>query len=146
MTTRARHIQFHADTPETAGIGVAPLVDIVLLLICFYLFVSKSIENYEDPSIELPAITHVRSPGEKPAEYIINLRPDGAMNLNDQPVSAEELFTALRAERERLRRTGRGPIVVIRADRRQPFGVLSAVLDLCQRADISNVSIRAVER
>lgn len=147
MNNPSEHLRFAEKiSNDTPGLAFAPLVDIVLLLICFYLFVSKSIEDYEDATIDLPTIAHVQSLQEQPAEIVINLRADGDVHVNDQPITIELLGQHLQAQRNRLTRIGQPLIVVVRADRRQRFEVLDRVLSICRDVGVRHVSIRAVEQ
>ncbi len=134
----------HGEEPRTV-IGVAPLVDIVLLLISFYLIVSNSIRSYEDPAVELPRMSSELVGDEVPAELVINLRADDTLTVNRVAVPLDGLTELLSSERERGTARGESLRVVIRADRRQRFERLNRVLEACRDAGITSTLLRAIE-
>src|SRR5690242_12051107 len=79
-------------------IQMAPLIDCVFLLICFYLFVSESVKNQNDPTVNLPHMTSGLAKTEAPAEVVINLRPDGQLRVDAQSITLEELNRFLKDE------------------------------------------------
>ena len=128
-----------------AIIGFAPLVDIVLLLICFYLFVTKSIQEHDDPSVQLPTMTSQVAEQPMPAEIVINLRADDKLVINNATVETSQLPGLLATERERAMALGKPVNIVVRADRRQRYGRLDDVLDACRRAGFARLILRATE-
>ena len=125
-------------------VSFIPLIDIVLQIICFYLFVSAGVQTYQDASVQLPEMRSDALSGETPAEFTINIDNDGAMNLNGVPVDAGALPAALQAARAKAVETNQHLLVAIRADKRQPYAVLDRVLQACRDAQVPNVAIRAM--
>lgn len=122
--------------------GLAPLVDIVLLLICFYLLVARSIQSRTDEPIELPAIAaeHTREPGA--AELVVNLLEDGSIQVNGVAADLETLRAALHAERARPAAGGIAPRVVVRADAGREYRALDEILAACRDAGFPSVALR----
>lgn len=136
-----------ADADEAhPHIGMAPLVDIVLLLICFYLLVMQSIQNHVDKRVELPVVSHNRTTDIQPAELVINIDTEGTTTLNGQPVDEAALWRLLQIEQDRALDSGQPLRVVIRADARQRFEVLDSAMAVCREAGISTVIVRTQER
>lgn len=138
------HLRFgEAVADDSPRLSMAPLVDIVLLLVCFYLLVSRAVQTHEDPEILLPEMAEQRTQDQAPAELVINLREDGALRINQQPVPLEELPLLLQAEQARH---DSGEIAVtIRADGRQRYGQLQQILRICREVGIAAVVLRASE-
>jgi len=128
-----------------SGIGVAPLVDIVFLLICFYLFVTQSIQANEDPLIQLPVITNRSLADEQPAELVVNVAADGSISLNNRLVPLDKLRSVLNDQQVRATADGRPLTVVIRVDRRQRYRRFDQVLAACRQASHSPVLMRVTE-
>ncbi len=126
-------------------IGMAPLVDIVLLLICFYLLVMQSMQSRTDDQIKLPTMVNNETSDVIPAELIVNIDAAGSINLNGAPVDLDGLEALLRSERSRAEASGAGLNVVIRADGRQSYGLLDAAMGACRDAGLRGVTIRATE-
>ena len=125
--------------PETPArtIGVAPLVDIVLLLICFYLIVAKVTADRDDPLVELPSLTVVLEDPETTGP-VINLRADGTLLLNRQPVQPDGLAAALTAARQ----AEPGQTLTVRADRAADAVVLGRVQAAAGAAGYRTLALR----
>ena len=141
MTTPLR---FHAEQDEAPPrLAMAPLVDIVLLLICFYLFVMRSIQSHADPTVALPRMLTDRAVATVPAEVVINLDGVGKLTVNGEAVDLARLDLRLEADRAAALTGGQRLDVVVRADRSLPYAALDEVLAACRAAGIGAVSIRS---
>lgn len=137
-------IRFHPQVPgRPATPGVAPLVDIVFLLICFYLFVTQSFQSLDDRSVQLPVIEQSQSQELLPAEIVVNLLADGSVVVAHEPMSINELALHLREARRQSLDHGQDLRVVIRADRTQTFDKLDTLMDISRRAGLDMVILRA---
>ena len=130
---------------SATGIGVAPLVDIVFLLICFYLFVTQSIQANEDPSIQLPVVTNPALADEQPAELVVNVAADGSITLNNRPVALPELRATLVGQQRQSTERGRPLTVAVRIDRRQKYRRLDKVLAACRGVGSGQTVLRVAE-
>jgi biopolymer transport protein ExbD len=126
-------------------IGMAPLVDIVLLLICFYLLVMQSIQNQVDARVQLPVVSGHRTTEIRPAELVINIDVAGTITLNGEAVDEAALLRLLHLEQDKALWSGRRISVVIRADARQTFDALDGAMAVCREAGISTVVVRTQE-
>lgn len=140
-------IRFNPKVPgKPATPGVAPLVDIVFLLICFYLFVTQSLQSLDERSVELPVIEQSQSQELLPAEIVINLTVDGDVIVAHDPMSINQLAKHLRDARRESLDAGRDLRVVIRADRNQTFDKLDTLMDISRRAGLDMVILRAQDQ
>ena len=129
-------MQFSPPDTSTRVIGVAPLVDIVLLLICFYLIVSKVAADQDDPQIELPTVvTELPEAGPTPP-LVLNLRADGTVTANDAVIGTNAQRTLLNDA------AGRIDDVVIRADARAAWADLAALQKLATDAGFRTLTLR----
>jgi len=128
----------------TPRVSFIPLIDIVLQIICFYLFVSAGVQQYQDASVELPVMTSDALAGDVPAEFTINIDEGGAMNINGGAIDAAALPAALQAAKAKAIDANQRLMVAIRADKRQQYALLDRVLQACREADVPAVSIRAL--
>jgi biopolymer transport protein ExbD len=140
--TRIRFEPEDADRPPK--VSFIPLIDIVLQIICFYLFISAGVQMYQDSSVQLPEMKSEQLNGEAPAELTINIDADGAMNLNGKPLDPAGLPAALQVAKAKAIDEKQHLMVAIRADKRQQFARLDSVLQACREAQVVNVSIRAI--
>jgi len=134
-------------TPLDAGPGarlqLAPLVDIVFLLISFFMLTSQLIQAQKDRAVELPVMKSPEGERELPAEVTINLREDGRLTVDGEGIAPEGLGGVLAGHVARAREAGETPRVVVRADRRQRFAKLDDVLNVCRQLGLGQVIFRA---
>ena len=125
---------------ETEGIPLAPLIDIVFLMLVFFMTtaVYSNIERSVD--IQLPTASSAQDVQRTSGEILINVTAEGSIILNDRVVTVEELQEILNRVAEHFP----GGAVTIRSDRAAQFGVAVRVLDCCKNADIPNINIAAL--
>ena len=125
--------------PELPGFQITPMIDIVFLLLCFFM-TSQIFAEWEcELDIQLPTATSGSIPERLPGEIIINISRDGTIVINRQVLDGAGLLSIL----ERIAVVVKGQPVLIRADRATPFAHVVNVLDLCRKTDIWNVSFAA---
>lgn len=122
--------------PETVGFQLAPMIDVVFLLLCFFV-TSQIFAQWEtEIDITLPTAQTGQLPERLPGEIIVNVREDGETIVNAQILTEAQLASML----ERVADLFPGQPVLIRADRATPYEQVIRVLDLCRQADIWNIS------
>jgi biopolymer transport protein ExbD len=123
--------------------NVTPLIDVVFLLIIFFLVSSHLVQQETQLELALPAAVSGREIAEsKIARVTINLLRGGELLLGSEPVEVEQISRRLEVER---RRTSGDLEVRIRADRTVPYRYVEPVLVACARAQIWNVSFAVVK-
>ena len=143
MSRELSYLPMQDDKP--APLGMAPLVDIVLLLICFYLLVTQSFQSQSELAIDLPQMVTPRLQEISPAELTLNLTADGAIDLNGMVVTLENLSASLATEQARALASRQSLNVVVRADRQQDFARLDELLSVCRESGLASVSIRSMQ-
>ncbi len=122
--------------PEAVGFQLAPMIDVVFLLLCFFV-TSQIFAQWEtEIDITLPTAETGQIPERLPGEIIINIRTDGEMVVNAQVVEDDQLLAML----SRVAELFPGQPILIRADRQTAYQDIIRVLDLCRQADIWNIS------
>lgn len=125
-------------------INFIPLVDIVLQIICFYLFVAAGVQAYQDANVHLPVMTAKPLSSQHPAEFVINIEADGTVNVNGRAADASHLLSLLVDARDKAMAAKQSFMVAIRADKRQHFELLDRVLQACRDAKVQAVAVRAL--
>ncbi len=136
---RPRH-DISDDSSEEMSIPLAPLVDIVFLLLIFFLVATTYRDEEKDLSLVLPRVKATAAGVRKLERVLLNVRADGTVLLGKIPVGRESLYREL----VEARRANPDIPVVIRGDRSASHGEMVAVYALCQRARVRNIAI-AVE-
>jgi biopolymer transport protein ExbD len=144
MFGKNREVNFVREEPqEEHRLQMAPLIDVVFLLICFYLFVAQLITSQKDSAVHLAEMGSPMAAREIPAEVTINLRHDGTITMGGHPVTLNAVGAILQESLDRNGDTGRRVRVVVRADHRQRFGRLDEVLEMCRKCGVDRVVFRA---
>jgi len=121
------------EEPEEFGFQLAPLVDIVFLLLVFFLVATTYLDEEKDLAVKLPSASSAGSgPGARLERVLVNVRADGTIVLDKRPVSREELYRAL----VEARRANPNIPVVLRGDLSVTHGEIVGILDLCRRARV----------
>ncbi len=129
-------MQFRRAPKRRIAIDIAPLVDVVFLLVIFFA-VSTTFENNAGLKLELPtAQSTVES---EPSEITLQMDRDGELVLEGEPVQEDALEKAL--EKLLAGRTNR--LVVLRADREVLHGDVVRIIGLIRRAGAEGLTIAA---
>ncbi len=121
--------------PEVA-INIAPLVDVVFLLVIFFA-VSTTFLETGGLKLELP--TSSSTAQREPREVTVLLAADGTLALDGEEVDRETLALKLQ---ETMAAGGRKS-VVLRADAATPHGDVVKVMDLIRRAGAEGLTVAA---
>jgi biopolymer transport protein ExbD len=122
-------------------IEMLPLIDIVFLLLVFFIYAMLSMAVHRSLPVSLP----VSSTAEINAELslIVSVRHNGEIFLDDASVSLEELQAVL-LDKTQKAIDDKSVQVDLFADEALSYQELYRVLDIIRTAGISNVSLQAV--
>lgn len=129
-----------------AGFQIAPMIDVVFLLLIFFI-VSSTMEKQEaDISFQLPGVVEQNDPIDLPDEQIIEIDRSGQVVVNeyhyDSPGAPR--FVELTAMLTRFKQASAAnkvaAIVTIAPDDAVPHQIVVRVMDACARAGIENVN------
>jgi biopolymer transport protein ExbD len=123
---------------EDAELQLTPLIDMVFLLLVFFLASTTFATEEVDMDLQLPEATSGTASREV-VRLVVTVGSDGGLHVNGRPVSAEGLRQRLRAAAVR----NRDQEVEIRGDTRVQFGAVATALDACLAASLKRVSIAA---
>jgi biopolymer transport protein ExbD len=131
---RLRHIHHHS----TAGkINVTPLIDVVMVLIVFYLIVGKLASDRAAP-VQLPRLEGGAQAPERGVIVSVMLEGGAPVVLVDGArVERAQLAGAILAKLP----GGEVPPISLRADRRLTYDQVRPVIDACRRAGVPAVKL-----
>lgn len=122
---------------KPAVFALTSMLDVIFLLLCFFVTASVYSQWESEISIQLPSAKTSDEPDRLPGEIIANVAKDGTVRVNGATLSLEELG-------ERLTRIAKfypGQAVVIRADKETRYEALVKVIDVCRGAGVWNFSL-----
>ena len=122
---------------RAAAVQMSSLMDVIFLLLCFFVTTSVFSQWETEISITLPTAKSATVPGRMPGEIILNLSKDGTVSVNGQTLTLAEVTERL----TRIAKLYPGQPVVIRADKETAYDSLVGVIDACRTADVWNFSL-----
>ena len=120
---------------EEPGLPLTPLIDIIFLLLIFYISIGRIQQVESQIALALPTAQSAESPQQSIGDVIINVDTEGAITVNNQRMTIEVLEDKL----NRLAEIFPGQSVIIRSDGKASWNSVSQVLDACAIADIWNI-------
>lgn len=128
---------------DQQSINLTPLIDIVFLLIIFFMVGTRFSElNEQEKSIQLevPQVSEAVALTAAPKKRVINVLQDGMIVLDKRSVSLSELFEELCDTKNQYKQLG----VIVRGDANSVYQNVADVIATCKRAEISdlNISVR----
>ena len=122
---------------KAPALALTSMLDVIFLLLCFFVTVSVFSQWESEISIKLPNAKTAEAPERLPGEIIVNLAKDGAISVNSVGLSLEELGARL----AKVAKFYPGQPVIIRADKEVRYETLVKLLDTCRASDIWNFSL-----
>ncbi len=122
--------------PANPGAPLTPMIDVVFLLLCFFVTSQIYAQWETEIDIALPTAATGDMPQRLPGEVIINVLADGSAVVNGQVLDDTQLRTMM----ARLVQLFPGQPVLLRADKSTDYEYVVRVLDTCRQADIWNIS------
>ncbi|GIW98478.1 MAG: biopolymer transporter ExbD [Pirellulaceae bacterium] len=110
------------------ALSLTPLIDVVFLLLIFFLVASRLSQEDRELDIPLPSAANAAPMIAEPQELIVNIDKEGAIFVNSRYITDAELERMLR---QAAVDHPSGPAVMIRADRRVPLQTPVQVMDMC---------------
>ncbi len=121
---------------ERTGIQLAPMIDIVFLLLIFFIVLWNYARFETEIDISVPAASSGENPQRTIGEIVVNVRKDGEIIVEGLSKSDPELLGMFKNIVEAYP----DQAVILRGDREAAFDHIVRVLNVCQQAGIWNVS------
>ncbi len=123
-------------------LSLTPLIDVVFLLLIFFLVTSEFEEQERRIRIELPTATSAVPMTSKPREVVIDIDAQGVVYLGGKITTMNELEGILESA---VLNNPTSQTVIIRADRGATFQPVVSVMDLCNRSGVSDYSVTTTD-
>jgi biopolymer transport protein ExbD len=128
---------------EQPTLNLTPMLDVVFLLIIFFMVGTQFSEIERKIQLEVPAVSNTAALTAAPSKKVVNVYADGQITLDRQEVTLDELVGQLTAARQQYADLG----VMIRGDAAGAFQTVAEVLNACKQAGVSDlgISVKPVE-
>jgi biopolymer transport protein ExbD len=122
--------------PERIIFQIAPMVDILLFLLVFFILTWNFSRNEAELDVKVPAAQEGKEIRRPAGEVILNVKKDGGIVMNRRPMSSDELLETL----TRIAKLYPDQAVILRGDENVDYRFVVDVLDICRAANIWNVA------
>ncbi len=123
--------------PEEPSLNLTPMIDIVLLLVIFFMVGTQFTNAERQYQIDLPSVSVAQPLTSLPDEIVVNVTSDGRLFLVDTAVNLADLRQFLQEAHQRYA----DQAVVVRGDGAVNYQRIMDVLNLCQQVQITNVQL-----
>jgi biopolymer transport protein ExbD len=124
-------------SPKKARIEMLPLIDIVFLLLVFFIYAMLSMAVHRGLPVELPLSTTAQI--DKKLTLSVSVEADETIYVDKERVALEHLTEVLLNKAASTREPG----VLIFADRSLRYQMIYNVLDKIRQAGLSRISLQA---
>ena len=123
--------------PRAPQLALTSMLDVIFLLLCFFVTTSVFSQWENEISIKLPSAETSDEPDRLPGEIVLNVAKDGSVVVNGKLLALGDLQDRL----ARVAKAFPGQPVIIRADRETPYEKVVDLVDTCRAADVWNFSL-----
>jgi len=129
-------MKFRKPSLEPAGMQLAPMIDIVFLLLIFFIVTWQFSRSETEMKISVPSSQEGADPKRVLGEIIVNVRVTGEVVVGGQVMSQ----TQLRGKLAAIARQHKNQPIRLRGDADCAYQTIVEVIDTCQKAGIWNIS------
>lgn len=135
-------LKTHHDEQPT--LNLTPMIDVVFLLIIFFMVGTKFTELERKIGLQVPEVSQAGALTAAPEKKVVNVYQDGHLALDQEPVTLDELTARLAEARSHYQDLG----VLIRGDGQGTFQRVAEVLGACKQAGVAElgISVRIASR
>ena len=118
-----------------SSLSITPLIDVVFLLLIFFLVSSRFAEEERELQLNLPSISEALPATAQPDELVVNIDRQGRYFIDGSFRPIEQVEQILR------RAQANNPLtqaVVVRADKQTEFDYVAQALNICKKVGIND--------
>jgi biopolymer transport protein ExbD len=129
-------MKFLTRQPPPVSIQLAPMIDILLLLLSFFIISWQFSKSETELNVAVPTAQEGADPKQMRGEIIINVLADGVIRVEGQTLDRPQLFERL----AKIAKQYKDQPVRIRGDGNVAYQRIVEVIDTCQKAGVWNIS------
>src|SRR5258708_5199185 len=122
--------------PRVIGFMIAPMVDILLVILCFFIVTWNFALAENELDVRVPSAAKANETQPYVGQVVINIKADGTIIVNRQAKTLPELLELLK----KLSQLYPDQAAIVRGDQGVEYKHIVEVLDICRQADIWNVA------
>jgi biopolymer transport protein ExbD len=128
--------------PQVIGFQIAPIVDVLLVLLCFFIVTWNFAKKEMELDVKVPAAEKGQESKAMMNQTVLNVKADGTVIWNRKIVDLEEL-------RSRLKElVGLYPdySIILRGDGTASYQAIIRVIDTCRDAGVWNLAFATIDK
>ena len=125
-----------SNNEELPGINLTSMIDVLFLLIIFFMVGTRFTESEQQISLKLPKSTSPESMMDRPGAKVVNLYSDGSIEFEGRRLTGEQLTASLVP----MVRNYPDLQVRFRPDTGVPVGQASQVMEAISRSGVQDIS------
>jgi len=124
---------------EDPALNLTPMIDVVFLLIIFFMVGARFTEEANDQQfdVQLPTAAPLQTLSREPDPLVVAVNRSGQLSLGGRPMSRDELSSAL----QQARSAWSGQTVIIRGDGAGSYQSVIDIMSLCHQLQITRFSL-----
>jgi len=130
-------MKINLQTNKKARIEMLPLIDIVFLLLVFFIYAMLSMAVHRGLPVALPTSSSALI--DKELVLSVTVKTDGTIYINKEQIPLDDLTSALISKTKEYKEPG----VLLFADRDLSYQKLFSVMDQIRTAGINRISLQA---
>ncbi len=139
------------EAPADAGFQIAPLIDVVFVIMLFFMVMAGAVKVEHELKTTLPGNAETAQETELPDEVTIGISETGEVTLNEDPLGApqdkvlEGLYSQMVQMRKAAEQAKTKMLITVQAEEAARYERVMNVLDVLARAEITNVTFAVSE-
>ncbi|MGV3485213.1 MAG: ExbD/TolR family protein [Planctomycetaceae bacterium] len=125
--------------PEDSSINLTPMIDVVFLLLIFFMVGSRFGDAEGRIEVSVPGVGELRSMTRVPDERMVEVTGDGMITLDNQAVNEQQLADQLRFAHSQYPDVK----VAVRGDGQASFQRIAEVLQVIRSSGVKQMGIAA---
>jgi biopolymer transport protein ExbD len=122
--------------PAVMAFQIAPMVDILLVLLCFFIMTWSMARKENELDVRVPSANSANESNAVVNQTILNVKADGTVVINKKVLTSAELLEKLKS----LAELYPDYAIILRGDIKTEYQRIVSVLDICRDAGIWNVA------
>lgn len=129
-------MRFHTKRRKMPSITIVSLIDILAILLIFFIVTTTFKDKLPQLQINLPESKSAAVSTSEPKKMILlQIKGPGQITFDGKATTPDQLPAAIR----QIQQTYPGCAITMQADKEAPFGTVVSVLDALQAAGIKNI-------
>ncbi|MDY6349559.1 MAG: biopolymer transporter ExbD [Selenomonas sp.] len=116
---------------------IIPMIDIMFFLLVFFMMSTLYMVQVKTVDVDMPQAASAET--QLAVSYVVTMKRDGSLYLEDQPVTEAALLDRAAAENQRSAKFS----VVVRADQGLDYGMVVGLLDKFKARGITHIGLAA---